>query len=196
MSSRFCAAVALGLALAGFAAADEPKFQTYTGRYENPDYCFAVTIPEGEVGLANSKPGPHRGFFVDLTVDRTTPLAQTWERPSNRLMHVAASEGPGSKTTPEQAAARRKSDIEKGGSRVLGYQPRRFRLGKMPAIRVSLSYEIPGSTIPAIEESVFARRGGYLYEMNLVTTPGRFHDDEKIFDGMLKSWRALPCRRR
>ena len=197
MRSRpFAAAAALGLALASLAAAEEPGFQVYTGNYENPDYCFAVAIPEGAVGLANSKPGPHRGFFVDLTVDRSTSLAQTWEHPSNRLVHVAASEGPGSKTTPEQAAAHRKAEIEKGGSRVLGYEPRATHLGRLGAIRVSLSYEVAGSAVPAIEESVYASRGGYLYEMNLVTTPGRFHDDERIFDQVLKSWRPLPCRQK
>ena len=183
--------IALGILAVALTGA--PAFQTYTGEYENPEYCYRISLPPGAVGLANGRPGPHPGFFIDLTVTRATSLQETWDHPSQRLIHVGAVANRDGGLTPAGAAERRRAELEQERSHVLSFHRKETRLSNLPAVRVSAVYETPGSTVPTVEETTFARGESHLYELTLLTTSSRFHDDGAIFEAMSRTWRALPC---
>jgi hypothetical protein len=190
---RFEALAAAVLGAAAAAAAQERPFQTYTGSYENPDYCYRISLPPGAVGLANGRPGPHPGFFVDLTVTRASSLQQVWDQPSQRLIHVGAVADPAGKLTPGKAADRRRAEIDQEKAHVVSFHREETRLASLPAVRVSAVYESPGTIVPTVEETIFARGDARLYELTLLSTSSRFHDDNAVFKEMIRSWRALPC---
>jgi hypothetical protein len=193
MARAFEALAAAVLGVAAAAAAQEPPFQTYTGSYENPEYCYRITLAPGAVGLANGRPGPHPGFFIDLTATPASSLQEVWNHPSQRLIHVGAVADPGSKLTPGKAADRRRTELEQDKAHVLAFHRKDTRLGSLPAVRVSAVYESPGTMLPTVEETIFARGDGRLFELTLLSTASRFHEDDAIFEGMARSWRALPC---
>jgi hypothetical protein len=57
---------------AGF---DSPEMSSYVARYSNPNYLFAVTIPQGFVGHSSPPPNPQHGFGVVLSWE---PRAYFW----------------------------------------------------------------------------------------------------------------------
>ena len=124
---------------------------------------------------------------------RASSLRQVWDHPSQRLIHVGAVVDSAGKTTPGKAADRRRAELEQDKSHVLSFHRVETRLGNLPAVRVSAVYETPGNMVPTIEETIFARGDARVYELTLLTTSSRFHEDDAVFESMVRSWKALPC---
>lgn len=89
----------LALFLVSVKAPSQQTFETYHGRYTNPDYGFSVEIPSGVVGEGNPTGAPNHGFairlhsrsvvWVDASYDAADP-PQTFSHFNARLGTIEA----------------------------------------------------------------------------------------------------------
>ena len=73
---------------------DDPDMSSFVGHYSNPNYMFAVTIPDGLVGHDVPPPLPQHGFGVVISLEPrryfwfdSSANALEWAHTSSAAVH-------------------------------------------------------------------------------------------------------------
>lgn len=150
----------------------------YHGQYENKTWGYSVLIPKSLIGY-DSSAGPHHGFNLVLSEDRTSYIFVNGE--ANTLEF---------KDSRDQAAQQvkylrlqnRKIESVKTISRLIG---------NLPATEIVIMYSCPKSSERYIQDSIMALgpRREPSYEVTLHTPRERFPVDHAVLLGILKSWK-------
>jgi hypothetical protein len=161
---------------AGF---DSPETSSYVARYSNPNYLFAVTIPQGFVGHSSPPPNPQHGFGVVLSGE---PRAYFWFN--------SGSNG-GDWQNEREVLADYLKWLRADAEQIIGVQQRVTRLGPQPARELIARYLCSGSTLERVEVNIVSiRRSALLDESGLLTTAGRFQTDYRMFLATVATWRS------
>lgn len=172
------------------AAADPcPDEKTYTGRYRNIVFGFAIVIPAGLKGYWNSARcapdekygcvcmGDH-GRFIPLSEDAHIEAFVGYEMDSEWSLRDYENE--------EISALKKQPGLE--DIKVLG--SRWFRLGNLKARRFTVQFVEKNNTV--ITDHIIALHRGVEYELILRTLPSQSNRDKRESERVIASWKLTP----
>jgi hypothetical protein len=161
--------------VAGLSLAPNPA---HAGRYANPLYRYAVTVPAGLTGYTGVAAAP-RGFTVPLGGAVAADLRV--DAAYDALYDVTAAGVHTRDTMNVRLFDRLVSDHAEPAS-----------LDGAPGGRYRMQVMCPGSTQIHVFDDVIVMRNREIYRLELQTTPQRAPQDELLLEQMLASWRWLP----
>jgi len=154
----------------------EAQSVQHHGRYFNPNYCFAVTIPKGLTGLSDPPPAPHHGFgvilpgsprsyiYTDGSYNAADELTSAWVWAGLHLEWLA-------KVAPQPHATISAA-----------------QLGSSSGVRLVARFECPGDASPYVRDTFLLLQGGVVYTLSLWTTAARYPTDRLAIEEMANSW--------
>lgn len=101
---------------------------SFKGRYENPNYMYAVTIPNGLTGYSAPPDSPQHGFGI--VIDWKTHAYVMFDSSANSLEY---------KSTKEALSNHLKS-LRADGADVKYIKTKKTQLGRNPATRTEINY--------------------------------------------------------
>jgi hypothetical protein len=139
---------------------------------------FSVLIPKHLIGY-DSSAGPHHGFNLILSEDRTRSIFVNGE--ANTL---------GFKESKEQAAQQLKY-LQQQGEKIESVKTTPRTIGSLPATEIVIVYSSPKSNERYIQDSVLALgpRHEPSYEVTLRSSIDHFHADHAVLLNVLKTWK-------
>lgn len=150
----------------------------YTGRYSNPAYGYAVTIPPGLSGYVSAAAAP-RGFFILLSA---TPRA---------LLRVDAAYDALYDITAAGVHTRNLMDVRLF-DRLLADHSEPYSLAAVAAGRYRMQVLCRGKPSPYLFDEIIAVRNREIYRLDLQTEPQRAAQDETLLEAMARSWSWIP----
>jgi hypothetical protein len=155
----------------------EPRME-YRGVYVNEAYFYSVLIPDSLVGYDQRTP-PHHGFGIPLG-----------EEPQSYI-YVGGEANAYDYEEPVDAALAHLRHVRRDNKAIRSATISEARLGQLPAVRIIISYDCPGSATRYVRSSTFALspRKGWLYEVTLYSPSGRYERDQRVLDQILQSWK-------
>lgn len=144
------------------------------GRYANPVYGYAVTIPYGRAGYAPAA-APARGLVI--------PLA---DKP-HALLRVDAAYDALYDITAAGVHTRDSVDIRLF-DRLLADEAQPFALAGIQGERYRMQVLCRGDTSPTVFESIVVVRNREIYRLDLQTQMARLREDEPLLEAMAASW--------
>jgi len=162
---------------------DGPAMRRFVGAYSNPNYGFAVRIPDGLSGHDDPAPNPHHGFGIALSWEPRSYIA--FDGSYNAIGWSAAE--------METWHLRVLSDESE---RVLLVQRETAKLGPLDARRIIVRRTCKGhvGTFVADQTLALSADRGIVYSATLVTVERRFERDRVVLGEMLKTWKLSPIR--
>jgi hypothetical protein len=157
--------------------------RTYTGAYKNRKYRYSVRIPPSLVGASTVPEELEGGINVSLSSG------------AGHYIWVGATENTYYFSALWWAIGFQRAWIEWDGAKVLSFtQSKRYRLGKLQARRLTVRYKEAGSDQVLVKDFLLALRNrkeeiGTLYRAEMMTTEGKYAEDRKTFERIVKSWR-------
>ncbi|HEX4052098.1 MAG TPA: hypothetical protein VHY19_14595 [Steroidobacteraceae bacterium] len=164
----------------GFAAdtAVSAVTQPQRGRYANPVYGYAVTIPNGRAGFAPAG-APARGIVI--------PLANQ----PHALLRVDAAYDALYDITAAGVHTSDRVDVQLF-DRLLSDQAQPFSLGGIQGGRYRMQVLCRGASRPYEFESIIVIRKREIYRLDLQTQTDRLRQDESLLEAMAGSWSWIP----
>jgi hypothetical protein len=155
----------------------------FVGDYANPNYGFAVRIPDGLAGHDILAPAPHHGFGIVLQ----------WE--PRAYINFDGSYNAAESPLAEIEASYLKSRRDES-ERVLTVQRESAKLGPLNAQRIVVRRTCKGhaGTFVADETLALSADQRILYSATLLTLEERFERDRAVLSEMLKTWRLSAIR--
>jgi hypothetical protein len=150
--------------------------QAHTGRFSNPVYGYAVTIPTGLTGYAPAA-GAIRGITIPLS-------GKAWLR-------VDAAYDALYDITAAGVHTRDSVDVRLF-DRLLSDQTESYNLAGVEGGRYRMQVVCRGNADPLVFEAIIAIRNREIYRLDLQTQMSRLSEDEGILDAMARSWSWTP----
>lgn len=150
------------------------------GRYANPTYGYAVTIPDALTGYAPAAAAA-RGIVVTLS---GKPPA---------LLHVDAAYDALYDITAAGVHTRDGVDAQLF-DHLISNESQPFSLAGVQGGRYRMQILCRGESNPYVFESIIVIRNREIYRLDLRTRPDRLHQDEASLDAMTGSWSWIPAR--
>ena len=163
----YCAVFAAATAL-------PPAAPALSGRYANPLYGYAVTIPAGLRGFTPAE-GTARGIVIPVS---TTPRA---------LLRVDASYDQFYDITAAGVHKRDSVDVRLF-DQLLSDQMRPFALAGVDGGRYRMQVLCRGNPSPYVFDDIVVVRNREIYRLVLQTEPSRLSADEALLDALAGSW--------
>lgn len=162
------------------------------GRYTHFDYAYSVLVPAGMTGATDPPGGSQHGFGIDLTNPTTTAWTERDSLPKAYL-YVEGSYNSAELASLDDAVQESLKFLKEKDGRSRLLSKRRTRLGGLPAIRFTASYDEGNEAMT--EEEIIAFRGpdsDIVYSIDLRTPASRYARDKSLVTQMQKSWLADP----
>ena len=152
----------------------------FNGRYENRNYMYAVTIPNGLTGYSSPSPSPQHGFGIVL--DWGAHAYIMFDSSANSLEY---------KSTKEALSDHLKW-LSDEGAEINSIKTKKTQLGKNTATRTEIHYTCSKTKENRSQIIVFSIRENrsLLDTASIDTTTGRIKADLPIFEKMVSSWRV------
>jgi hypothetical protein len=160
---------------------DGPDMSRFVGEYSNPNYGFAVRIPDGFVGHNSPPPMPHHGFGVVLSWE---PRAYI-DFDGSYTVETDASTDP----SVAQVQSRSLQWLREESERIISVRTTRVRLGPLPARRHVVYRTCEGRPGVFVVDEVVALSGNITYTATLLSVAGRYARDRNVFGQILRTWR-------
>lgn len=152
--------------------------QAHTGRYSNPVYGYAVTIPTGLTGYTPAT-GAMRGITIPLS-----------SKPSAWLRVDAAYDALYD-ITATGVHTRDSVDVRLF-DRLLSEQSQPYTLAGVQGGRYRMQVLCRGHADPTLFESIVVVRRREIYRLDLQTQMSRLSQDQRTLDAMARSWSWSP----
>jgi hypothetical protein len=165
------------LPAAGF---DQAPNSAHRGRYLNPVYGYAVTIPRPLTAYTPAG-GPERGFGMVLS---WTPRAYLRVDAAYDVYYDITADG----------IHRRDLNAIRLHDHLLADQPASLNLDHTAAGRYLTRVQCAGDAQVYIHDDVIVVRNREVYRLDLQSVPGRYAGDVKVLEAMLRSWRWLAVK--
>ena len=165
------------LPAAGF---DQAPNSAHRGRYLNPAYGYAVTIPQQLTGYTPAG-GPERGFGMVLS---WSPRAYLRVDAAYDVYYDITADG----------IHRRDLNAIRLHDHLLADQSASLRLDHTAAGRYLSRVQCAGDTQTYIHDDVIVVRNREVYRLDLQSVPERYAGDVKVLEAMLRSWRWLAVK--
>jgi hypothetical protein len=158
----------------------EPRSE-WKGHYVNEPYTYSLEIPEGLTGYAEVPPAPLHGFGIPLG-----------EAPQSYL-YVGGEANAYDYEVSVDAALAHLRYMRQDNKAVESATISQARLGRLPAVSLTINYTCPGSSTRYVRSSVFALspRKGWLYEVTLYSVAKHYDRDRKVLNQILRSWKYI-----
>lgn len=157
---------------------EDPDMSAFRGKYTNPNYLYAVTIPHGFVGHSSPPPNPQHGFGVVLSWQ---PRAYIWfDSSANSLEYK----------TVDEALKDHIEYLREKASQILSTKISSATLGKKAAKKLTIHYTCKKDPTKRIHITIISLRSGnsLVDSAGLTTTIDRFSEDLKVFQEMTETW--------
>lgn len=154
---------------------DQPPNVARTGRYLNQLYGYSVDIPAPLSAYAKSG-GPERGFGVLLS---WLPRVYLSVDAAYDVFYDITADG----------VHRRDLNAIRLHDLVLDDQPASYFLAHTRGGRYVTRVQCAGDAQVYIHDDVIVVRNREIYRLNLQSVPGRYANDVKVLEGLLRSWR-------
>jgi hypothetical protein len=156
----------------------EPRSE-WKGHYVNEPYTYSLEIPERLTGYAEVPPAPLHGFGIPLG-----------EAPQSYI-YVGGEANAYDYEVPVDAALAHLRYMRQDNKAVESATISQSRLGRLPAVRMIITYSCPRSAVRYVQDSTFAIAPGKspLYEVTLLSLTSRYERDRRVLDQILRSWK-------
>lgn len=152
--------------------------QPRRGRYANPTYGYAVTIPDGLAGYAPAAAAA-RGIVIALSGQ---PRA---------LLRVDAAYDALYDITAAGVHTRDSVDVRLF-DRLISNAAQAFSLAGVAGGRYRMQILCRGDSNPYVLESIIVLRHREIYRLDLQTRPNRLRQDDALLEAMAGSWSWIP----
>jgi hypothetical protein len=159
------------------------QMRRFTGQYSNPNYGFAVIIPEGLTGYDSPAPNPHHGFGVVLSWEPRSYIyfdgSYTMENSSLHPMSL------------DEVEESNLGWLREESEQVRSIRQARMKLGSLQAKRHVVYRTCKGHNEVFVADGIFAlsNSGEITYSAILLTTQSRYEKDRDLFESFLRTWR-------
>ena len=161
---------------------------TRRGFYYNCGFGYAVNIPRGFVGRGDPDGQPQHGVEISLSEQ---PESYVW---------VDASYNAAGWRTLEDAAKSYRNALNDRAKDISIVERQITRLGRLRALRLTLSYREGSAENRVIEEMILARRRSkgeaeIIYKIGLKTPQTTYSRSRRMLENLLRTWqlKPLPC---
>lgn len=157
------------------------------GLYSNDEYGYAVTIPEGIIGVSAPSPYPQHGFSIPLSKQPETQIRVAGS--FNAAMHTSLSEAAEAdlkflRDESEEVEVRTRESV---------------KLHNLDAMRVIAKYKDKAAGATMIQDFVIAIRWNAepdgpeaVYTLRLRTPESRYGTDKVILEKLISTWKLTP----
>ncbi len=156
---------------------------TYKNRYQNMNYLYSIIIPDCLSCIGDPPPSPNHGCNIYLSDNHESYIWITANYNSvNRL------------STSEELLCGM-DNLVKNGMKITVLQRINFNFSKLQWERLAVSFRKGNNKKTIVEDTAVSFRsvdgyGDIIYTVGLVTYRSRYESDKKIFESILKSWKA------
>jgi hypothetical protein len=151
----------------------------FKGSYENLNYLYVVTIPNGLVGYSSPPPSPQHGFGIVLS----------WE--PRAYLFVDSSANSLNYNNEEEALNHHMEYLQKEAEHIVSRNISNLLLGKTQAKMQEIHYKCSGVSEERVRFMVVSLRNGSspVDSAEMDTTVSRLGKDLMVYYSIIKSWR-------
>lgn len=152
----------------------------FKGLYENGNYMYAVTIPNGLTGYSSPPDSPQHGFGIVL--DWNTHAYIMIDSSANSFEYKSLIE----------ALEKHISYLREDGTAIKSIKTKKIQLGKVPATRAEIHYSCSKTKEERVQVVVISLRAkrALIDIASLDTTVNRIKSDLPTLEKIVSSWRV------
>lgn len=146
-----------------------------SGRYVNSVYGYSVDVPAGLVGYTSAS-GPDRGFLITLSA---SPRAYLRVDAGYDAFYDIDAAG----------VHRRDRNTVRLHDAVISDESSAVSLASVAGTRSVMHLQCHGDPAVGIHEAIIVVRNREIYRIDLQTVPGRYAQDRRHLEAVMRSWR-------
>jgi hypothetical protein len=155
-----------------FRRSSDPKF---TGTYRNYPYGYRVRIPRGLAAYGTPAPAPSHGAGIILSWE---PRSYLFVDGTYNVLDFASL---------ADAADQAEGFVREDALKVLNVVRRRARLGRYPALRITMRHTCGSGDVFVTDKFILLKRD-IVYTVTLIAPESRYRSDRTVLEAMAQSF--------